>query len=423
MNVKLLLMISFLSIVAIPVFSVNVQAANCLQAGSTGLTASIVAHPAQMITGVVDAAGCDLGIYVGPGMDGVTIANATVTNANHHGILVQDASNVVIEDSLITRNGLTPNGCMFGTGPNATNPCIVNDYEVLLAGTSNSVVKGNTVSFNSADGGIALTDDGPINPGAPKPGTVHRSIGNVVTHNLVENNLVGCGINIALYNSGGSATRNVVTWNVVVGDPPGAGPYDGQIVISTNGPGETISGTFVYGNIIDGSSLPGIVVHANVPGDVISDTVIEANLINNNGYYPPDFASPNTPVAANGTVGISLVAEASPGMTSPPTVTGTSIISNTVTNDKYGVWTCNVANPSITQLQGNATIPLIDCHSGVLMSTTTTTALTAATTSTPTQSPLGPSIPGFPIEAIVLGLLVGGCALVLARRRSGKDPQ
>ena len=55
MNVKLFLMISVLSIVAIPVFSVNVQAANCLQAGSTGLTASIVAHPAQKITGVVDA--------------------------------------------------------------------------------------------------------------------------------------------------------------------------------------------------------------------------------------------------------------------------------------------------------------------------------------------------------------------------------
>ncbi len=392
MKVKLLLAISFLSILAIPVFSVNVQAANCLQAGNTGLTASIVAQPGQTITGVVDAAGCDLGIYVGPGMDGVTIANATVTDANHHGILVQDASNVVIEDSLITRNGLKPNGCMFGTGPNASNPCIVNDYEVLLAGTSHSIVKGNTVSFNSADGGIALTDDGPLNPSAPKPGTAHQSVANIITHNLVENNLVGCGINVALYNSGGSAIGNVVTWNLVLGDPPGAGPYDGQIVISTNGPGETISGTFVYGNIIDGSSLPGIVVHANVPGDAISSTVIENNLINNNGYYPPSFASPNTPVAANGTVGISLVAEASPGMTSPPTVTGTSVISNAITNDKYGVWTCNVADTTITQLRGNATISVVDCHGGVPMAASTTLSSTA-----PTQSSAAPAIPGFPI--------------------------
>ena len=349
-------------------------------------------------------------------MDGVTIANATVTDANHHGILVQDASNVVIEDSLITRNGLKPNGCMFGTGPNASNPCIVNDYEVLLAGTSHSTVKGNTVSFNSADGGIALTDDGPLNPGAPKPGTAHQSVANIVTHNLVENNLVGCGINVALYNSGGSAIGNVVTWNLVLGDPPGAGPYDGQIVISTNGPGETISGTFVYGNIIDGSSLPGIVIHANVPGDAISSTVIESNLINNNGYYPPSFASPNTPIAANGTVGISLVAEASPGMTSPPTVTGTSVISNAITNDKYGVWTCNVADTTITQLRGNATISVVDCHGGVPMAASTTLSSTA-----PTQSSAAPAIPGFPIEAILLGLLVGVCSLVLARRRFGKS--
>ena len=66
MRVKLLLAISFLSILAIPGFSANVQAANCLQAGNTGLTASIVAHPGQTITGAVDATGCDLGIYVGP---------------------------------------------------------------------------------------------------------------------------------------------------------------------------------------------------------------------------------------------------------------------------------------------------------------------------------------------------------------------
>ncbi len=386
-------MILSLFAVALPGVANFAQAATCSPAGSTGLTASIVAHAGQTITGMVDAAGCDVGIYVGPGMDGVLIANATVTGANHHGILVQDASNVVIQDSLITANGLKPNGCMFGKGPTPSNPCIVNDYQVLLAGTSNSIVKGNTVSFNSADGGIALTDDGPLNPGAPNPGTAHQSVANVVTHNLVENNLVGCGINVALYNAGGGAVGNAVTWNLVIGNPPGTGPYYGQIVISTNGPGETISGTFVYGNIIDGSSLPGIAVHANVPGDVISGTVIESNMINNNGYYPPDFASPNTPVGANGTVGVSLVAEAAPAMTSPPTVTGTSLISNSITNDKYGVWTCNAADTTITQLQGNATIPLVDCHSGPSLPETMTSSETTTTTS---------PFPG----SLVVGLLI-----------------
>jgi hypothetical protein len=369
-----------------------------------------------MITGMVNASGCDLGIYVGPGMDGVVIANATVTGANHHAILIQDASNVVIEDSLITGNGLKPNGCPFQQGPSASNPCIVNDYEVLLAGTSNSVVRGNTVSFNTADGGIALTDDGPLNPGAPNPGNVHQSVGNVVTHNLVEKNLVGCGINVALYNSGGSAIGNVVTWNLVIGDSPGAGPYDGQIVVSTNGPGETLSGTFVYGNIIDGSSLPGIAVHANVPGDVISGTVIESNMFNNNGYYPPSFASPNTPVAANGTVGISLVAEAAPGMTSPPTVTGTSIISNYMTNVKYGVWTCNAAGTTITQLQGNATIPAIDCHSAVSspQSTSTMMSITSSVPMTENSPWQGILIVGLLILLVLIAVVI----VVATRRRS-----
>jgi len=385
-----------------------VQAASCSPAGDTGLTASVVANSNQVITGIINAAGCDIGIYVGPGIE-VVIANATVTGANDHGILVQDTTNTVIENSFITANGIAPHpACPFGTPSTPSKPCIAANYEVLLVGTSHALVKGNTVSFNPADGGIAVADDGPANPGAPNPGTPHQSVANIITNNLIENNIPGCGILVASYNSGPSAgaVGNIITWNLVLGSTPDVGPYNGQIVMAANAPNTVISDTIISDNIVDGSMLPGIAIHANAPGDVISHTTIENNFISNNGYYPPDFASPNTPTGSNGTVGISLVAEAAPGMPSPPTVTGTSILSNTILNDKYGVWTCNTANTNIMNLRGNATVPMIDCHASSSMPSTTAMISDMSSTSTSQTPSIGWS--NLILVAVIVIVLLAG---------------
>ena len=394
-----------------------VQAASCSPAGDTGLTAAVVANSNQVITGIINAAGCDIGIYVGPGID-VVIANATVTRANDHGILVQDTAYTVIENSLITANGIAPHpACPFGTASTPSKPCIANNYEVLLVGTSHALVKGNTVSFNPADGGIAVADDGPVNPGAPNPGTPHQSVANIVTNNLIENNIPGCGILVASYNSGPSAgaVGNIITWNLVLGSTPDVGQYNGQIVMAANAPNTAITDTIISDNIVDGSMLPGIAVHANAPGDVISHTTIENNIISNNGYYPPSFASPNTPTASNGTVGISLVAEAAPGMPSPPTVTGTSIVSNTILNDKYGVWTCNTGNTNIMDLRGNASVPMVDCHASLSMPSTT--AMTSEMLSTSTSQ--NPSI-GWSSLVLVVVIVIGLLAGVGVWRKRGR---
>jgi Right handed beta helix region len=385
-----------------------VQAASCSPAGDTGLTAAVVAKSNQVITGMINAAGCDIGIYVGPGIE-VVIANATVTGANDHGILVQDTMNTVIENSRITANGIAPHSaCPFGTASTPSKPCIANDYEVLLVGTSHALVKGNTVSFNPADGGIAVADDGPANPGAPNPGTPHQSIANIITENLVEDNIPGCGILVASYNSGPSAgaVGNIVTWNLVLGSTPDVGPYNGQIVMAANAPNTVITDTIISNNIVKGSMLPGIAVHANAPGDVISHTTMENNLVSNNGYYPPEFASPNTPTGSNGTVGISLVAEAAPGMPSPPTITGTSIMSNTIVNDMYGVWTCNAANTNIMDLRGNASIPMVDCHAPLSLPSTTVMTSEMSSTSI-SQNPSIGSSNLILMAVIVIGLLAG----------------
>jgi hypothetical protein len=403
----LFLILSLVSI-ALPGVSVFVQASSCSPAGSTGLTSSVVASPNQIITGLVNASGCDLGIYVGPGTEGVVIANATVTGANDHGILVQDTTDTVIENSLITANGVAPHAaCPFGTASTPAKPCIANNYQVLLVGTSHALVKGNTVSFNPVDGGIAFTDDGPVNPGAPNSGTPHQSVGNIVAHNMVENNIPGCGIQVASYNSGpnAGALGNIVTGNLVLGSTPDVGPYNGQIVIAANAPNTVITGTIVSDNVVDGSMLPGIAVHANAPGDVISHTSIMHNVISNNGYYPPDFATPNTPTISNGTTGISVVAEAAPGMPSPPAITGTSIISNTILNDKYGVWTCNTPDTTVQELQGNATVPMVDCQLG-----------SSATSSLATSSAQYPLLDWVGLFVVAVVIIVLG--IVLTRKRA-----
>ena len=58
-------------------------AASCTpNVGGTGLSAAVVAHAHQNISHrVVDATGCDIGIYVGAGADHVSIRETRVTGA------------------------------------------------------------------------------------------------------------------------------------------------------------------------------------------------------------------------------------------------------------------------------------------------------------------------------------------------------
>ena len=151
-----------------------------------------------------------------------------------------------------------------------------------------------------------------------KPGSLRPSVGNVVMNNLIYGSPGGCDILVASFNAGAGASGNTVVGNLALGSSPGNGSYEGQIVIATNGPNATVSGTTLSGNLIDGSLLPGIVLHANVPGSTITNTLIENNLISNNGFYPSSYATPNTPTGSNGTTGIALEAEVAPGIAFSP---------------------------------------------------------------------------------------------------------
>jgi hypothetical protein len=108
-------------------------------------------------------------------------------------------------------------------------------------------------------------------------------------------------------------------------------------------------------------------VHSNAPGDSISGTFIIGNTLGNNGYYPPFFSTPNTPVADNGTTAISLVAEAFPGMQLPPSISGTVLINNTISPDQNGLWLCNTMATTIINTPNqasNVTNPVVTCANG-----------------------------------------------------------
>jgi hypothetical protein len=345
----------------------------CSPAGNTGLTTNQILTSNQQLTGsTVNAAGCDIGIYVGPGSDKVLISGVTVMGANEHGIFVQDASHVTIQYSVVTGNGVAGHACP----PSGAAPptCIAEDKGIELVGTSDSIVSHNVVSYNRADGGIGVADDGPTDPGAPGtfPGISHGAKNDVVSDNLIINNSNGCGIVVAAYNQGTPVDNIQVIGNTVIGAAPKAGQlfpppgsFIGQIVVATDGPFAEISNAQVVGNKLDGSELPGIVVHSNVFGDVITQTLIQDNVIADNGYYPgPPATTPNGPGISQGTTGIALIAEVGGTQTPSPVLAHTNVSSNTILNDTNGVWLCGTDHTNVHQLQGNPTNPILACHAG-----------------------------------------------------------
>ena len=320
----------------------------CVPAGSTGLTAYFVAANGQTIKGhSIDATGCDIGIYVPPGSSGVTIVGNTITGANDHGIMVQDSKNVAIIGNTVTGNGVAPNSA------------IQENKAIELVGTSLSIVKNNIVTYNTADGGIGIADDGAINPGAPNPGSANPAFGNVITGNDIEYNLFGCGIVIAAYNSNGGVYGNIVTDNTVLGASFATvgqyGPAVGGIVIAADVPNSNVGGNVVQDNLINGSLIPGVVIHSNAPGDLVFGTVVNHNTISSNG---DETDTTDEPPAPNG---VMIVSEVFPGMPNPPKITGTVVNSNTVTDDYYGVWTCGTSLTVIHNLMGDSVVPIASC--------------------------------------------------------------
>ena len=285
--------------------------ATCSPAGSTGLTAKVVATAGQHVSGRIDATGCQIGVYVGPGVGGVVIARAQISGAADHAIFAEDADHLVVEASMITGNGAHPT-----TG-------IPDDKAVQLVGTHAAIVRGNVVRAN-ADGGIGVNDDGPIDPAAPNPGTLRAAVGNTISHNTIIGNFRACAVVVASFDAGAGVERTIVIDNTVTDGRPGA------IVIAADTPNSSVVDNVVIGNTISNNLLPGVIVHSNAPGDTVTGTLVLDNTISGNGADPEAAgkAGPTKPT------GILLAGEVAP-------VTDSFVVANRIDHEYFGIWESN----------------------------------------------------------------------------------
>lgn len=323
--VPIVLAVFLLSVALVP--ALPSYAVTCQSAGSTGLTALIVATPGETISGeTMSAAGCDVAIYVGPGANHVSISGNYITGANDHGIFVQDANFVTISHNTVTGNQLSTHpDCPIGGAP--VLGCIAEDKAVELVGSSHSLIIGNNVSYNlgSPGGGIGISDDGAWDPGAPfgHAGNAMPANHNTIADNLVTFNLADCQIVVSAYNEGEGVSHNTIKGNTIDFGVTG-------IVVAADSPNTAATYNSVMDNTISNEFIPGIIIHSNTPGDVVSHNSVIGNTLSDNGA---DSEIPTN----DGPTGIILIGAVTP-------VTYSVVNHNHIENEEYGIWSCNTLN-------------------------------------------------------------------------------
>ncbi len=284
-------------------------------AGATGLTAAYIAQPGENISGLnINASTVngpyDIGIYIA--VDNVTVTGTNVSGANNEGILVQNASNVVIKGSKIKDNA-TDQGVFDG---GLTPGLLTEDKGIVLAGTTNCIVQGNLIEGNG-HGGIAVLDDGPNHPFAPNGASGPTpSTGNIIKANTIQNNPGDCAIVVAAKNPGAGVFDNKASENIVNGGVGGivvAGGAFGPVMVTN---------TIIQNNVVTGGFIPAISLHAFGPGTITSTKLI-GNVLSSNGVGE----------LSGETTGIEIFAVPGVGI-----ITGTQVLHDNISNDHYGVW-------------------------------------------------------------------------------------
>lgn len=173
-----------------------------------------------------------------------------------------------------------------------------------------NAVADSLITQNSSTGnadGILLTDDA---------GPNHD---NTVSHNVVENNVIECGITLPSHNSHafnvatghlqpsmGGVFRNLIADNVANGNGTGgfrqnvAGSGAG-IGIFAFGPGTGAYNNTVIGNTAEGNGLSGVTLHSHYPfTEYLNDNIIRNNWIGTNNLGGP--GAPGDPLDFPATV-------------------------------------------------------------------------------------------------------------------------
>jgi hypothetical protein len=231
---------------------------------------------------IIDATGLLNGINVDginhPGLAHVIISGFRVKNANAQGIVVTNASDVLVSSNHVTGNDRSLDVANLQCPPLPPYFLPGEAFDcgeaIHLSGVDHSIVSDNLVERNA--GGILISDD---------TGPNHD---NLITGNIVRDNPFDCGITIASHHFavtpdpmkgiyhitvvGNVSMRN----GLITGEGAGVGLFAGA-------PGAQNNGNVVSNNILVGNALPGVAMHTHFPDQGLNDHVIIGNRIAGNG--------------------------------------------------------------------------------------------------------------------------------------------
>lgn len=208
-----------------------------------GLTAVLV-NPSGTVTGQVNAAGCDIGVYYDAAGAGGTVKNAEIYGALYYGVIVVgDAGSVsvdVLNSSIHNIGDPVPNGNQRGVG--------VYYRAYLLGGGATGKINGNTLADYQKSGIV-------VNGVASNVITSNNTLTGFGPVSFIAENGIQYG-----YGSSGSIMKNTVSGHSYTGSSTVAG---GIIVVG--GPG--------YGTCPDGNPCAYTVGIQIVQNQVVNNDV------------------------------------------------------------------------------------------------------------------------------------------------------
>jgi hypothetical protein len=237
---------------------------------STNMTAALI-NPVGTVTGTVDATGCNIGVYYGPGAGG-TVRNADISGANYFGVLANgDGGEVTVNvyNSNIHDIGEVPhNGGQHGVG--------IYLRGFFSTGGVTAWIVGNTIT-GYQKGGIV----------ANGPSTSATISDNIVTGDGHVLFIAMNGIQIG-YGASASVMRNRVSGNSFIGFPGDGSASGGIIVVGGAG----------YGTCPDGNDCQ-YTVNTKINDNVLSGNDVGVYLSNADASFNAPTSATNIKAVNN----------------------------------------------------------------------------------------------------------------------------
>ncbi|WP_308491999.1 right-handed parallel beta-helix repeat-containing protein [Microbacterium terrisoli] len=321
----------------------------CQMAGDSGFTAAVVAHQGQTIKNTtVDAAGCDVGVYVD--VANVTINGVKVTGANAAGILAEHTTDFTVINSTVAHNGFHAPAAPTPPGTPPAAGQLDQAFAISLFGVSHATVSRNTV-YDNGRGGIGVMDNGPFDPGRVVGLPTYAEnvpVSDVmVSRNTLWANYAGCAIVVSAFNTGNTVNDVTITRNTIHGTTGDAGNVGG-IVAQSNGVNSVVSNIMISRNTVTDSGEAGAIVHAAAAGSMTKNVTVTRNVLSGNNWM------------AEHTIGVEVSSRVIPADLGQKNV-NTVVTRNTISNQFYGIWTQGpdtpvIARNDITVTAGGASV-------------------------------------------------------------------